>query len=52
MFGAIKKYLFKCDTCDSILAVDFDDPKDLEELKEDKILLECPCGGICLLLRD
>ena len=51
-FDKKTKYLFKCDTCNMILSADFEDPKDLEDLKEDKILLECPCGGICCPLRD
>jgi hypothetical protein len=46
------KCLFKCDTCDTILSTEFEDPKELENLREDKILLECPCGGICCPLRD
>lgn len=45
-------YLFKCDTCKTVLEIDLSDPKDLEDLKEDKILLECPCGGICMPLRN
>jgi hypothetical protein len=47
-----KKFLFKCDTCQLILEIDLTDPKDLEELQEDKILLQCPCGGVCLPLRN
>ena len=46
------KSLFKCDICEMILSIEFEEPKDIEEYKEDKILLECPCGGICLPLRD
>lgn len=47
-----QKHLFKCDTCKTILALELEDPKEIEEVREDKILLECPCGGICLPLRN
>lgn len=46
------KPLFKCDTCSIILLLEFDEKKDIEDFREDKILLECPCGGVCLPLRD
>lgn len=32
--------------------MDFESKKDIEDVKEDKILLECPCGGMCFVLRD
>ena len=47
-----EKHLFKCDTCSAILLLEFEEQKEIEELREDKILLECPCGGICLPLRN
>lgn len=46
------KHLFKCDTCEVILMLEFEEKKEIEEVREDKVLLECPCGGICLPLRD
>lgn len=46
------KSLFKCDICEMILSVEFDNDKEISDLREDKILLECPCGGICCPLRD
>ena len=46
------KCLFKCDICEMILSVDFEETKDIEDFREDKVLLECPCGGVCLPLRD
>jgi len=53
MFSSSKrKFLFKCDTCELILSVEFDEPEDLEKVQDDKIILECPCGGHCNILRD
>jgi hypothetical protein len=47
-----RKFLFKCEDCAMILSVDFDDPEDLQKVQDDKIVLECPCGGQCKVLRD
>ena len=53
MFSENKpKYLFRCDKCNMILSTEFEDEKDVDDVKEDKILLECPCGGMCFVLRD
>jgi len=53
MFSNLKrKFLFKCDTCEMILNVEFDEEEDLEKLQEDKMILECPCKGQCRALRD
>lgn len=46
------KFLFRCDTCQMIISTEFETDKDIQDVREDKILLECPCGGICLPLRD
>lgn len=47
-----QKHLFKCDTCATILLLQLEDPEEIQDVREDKILLECPCGGICLPLRN
>ena len=47
-----RKFLFKCEDCQMIMSVVFDDPEDLENIQEDKIHLECPCGSHCHVLRD
>lgn len=47
-----RKFLFKCSDCEMIVSVEFDDPEDLEKIQEDKIALECPCGGYSKILRD
>jgi hypothetical protein len=46
------KCLFKCDKCETILVLEFEEGKDLEDVREDKVLLECMCSGICMPLRD
>lgn len=54
MFNLLKrKFLFKCDECEMILSVEFEDEEDLEKVQDDKMILECPCGGgHCIVLRD
>lgn len=47
-----RKFLFKCEDCEMILSVDFEEPDDLQKVQEDKMQLECPCGGQCSVLRD
>lgn len=47
-----QKFLFKCDTCNIILTMEFDSPKEINDVHEDKILLECPCKGMCFPLRS
>ncbi len=47
-----RKFLFKCDTCQMILSVDFETEEDIEKIQDNKIELECPCGGLCKVLRD
>lgn len=52
LFSKKNNFLFECDTCKMILSVDLEEEKDIQEYKDDKVLLECPCGGLCLPLRD
>lgn len=47
-----RKFLFRCDVCQMILSVDFEDEEDIEKINDNKIELECPCGGQCKVLRD
>lgn len=47
-----RKFLFKCQECEMILAVEFDEEKDIDDVAEDKMVLECPCSGKSYLLRD
>lgn len=50
------QYIFRCEKCESILDLDLSDSdnleKDLEKIQNDKIILECQCGGLCFILRN
>ena len=52
LFDKSKHVLFKCDECGMIVSVDFDDKEDINKLNEDKIVLECACGGESTILRN
>jgi hypothetical protein len=53
MFDPTKrKFLFRCEDCGLIVAIDFEDEEDLLDVQDDKITLECPCEGKCKVLRD
>lgn len=52
MLDKKRKYLFRCDSCETILSVEFDEPEDIKKVQEDKVILECPCGGYCNVLRN
>jgi hypothetical protein len=52
MLSAKRKFLFRCDKCGTILSVEFEDEEDIKRVQEDKIVLECPCGDYCSVLRD
>lgn len=48
----LQKFLFKCKECSMIVCVELEDEEDLEKVVEDKLVLECPCGGKSYVLRD
>jgi hypothetical protein len=53
MFNPSKrKFLFRCEDCNMIVSVEFEDEDDLADIQEDKIVLDCPCQGRCKVLRD
>lgn len=45
------KFLFRCESCQMIVAAEFEE-EDTEDVREDKVVLECPCGGQSYYLRD
>jgi hypothetical protein len=47
-----QKFLFQCEICKTILSIELEDEEDLEKAHNNKIKLECPCGGNCKILRD
>lgn len=52
MFDKKQKFLFRCEDCLMVLSVEFEEEEDLKKVQEDKMTLECPCGGHCKVLRD
>lgn len=48
----LQKFLFKCEDCAMIVSVEFDEEEELEKVHNDKLVLECPCGGKSRVLRD
>lgn len=52
MLSTMRKFLFRCEECQMILSVDFEDEDDIKKVQEDKVALECHCGGYCKVLRD
>lgn len=52
LFNEKKYFLFKCTKCESILDINLDELEDIETYQEDKLQVECNCGGECKPLRD
>ena len=53
MFDTNKiKFLFKCADCSNIFSVELEDAEDIKKVRDDKMDLECSCGGKCQVLRD
>lgn len=52
LFSKSKRVLFRCESCENIICVDFDDQDDIDKLDENKIVLECRCGGESFILRN
>lgn len=53
MYDAKKiRFTFRCLDCKMIISSEFDDEDDIEDVRDDKLYLECPCSGKCHLLRD
>jgi len=47
-----RTFLFECDQCEMIVSVEFDNQEEIEDVQENKTVLECPCGGHCIILWD
>jgi hypothetical protein len=47
-----RTFLFRCEDCGMIVSIILEEEIDLEDVQEDKIVLECPCEGRCKVLRD
>lgn len=47
-----QKFLFKCDDCSIIISIELVDEEDIEEVQNNRYILECPCGGKGYILRN
>lgn len=47
-----REFLFRCDECEMIVAVRFEESEEILDVQENKVVLECPCGGRGIILRD
>jgi hypothetical protein len=52
MFDKKQRFLFKCNECAMIVAIELENEEDLIKVHEDLFILECPCGGKSHVLRD
>lgn len=48
----LRKFTFRCEICKTILSSEFDDERDIEDIKNNQLWLECPCEGRAYLLTD
>jgi hypothetical protein len=46
------RFNFRCSDCGMIVTSCFEEEKDISEVREGQLALECPCGGRCALLTD
>ncbi len=51
-FDQDHNYLFKCESCQAILVVEFKEEEEKEQVNNNLVFLECPCGGKCQVLRN
>ena len=47
-----RAFLFKCEECQMIVSLEFDDQEDIDKIQNDQIVFECPCGSCYKILRD
>jgi len=46
------KFLFKCSECQMIVSIDLEDEEDIQNVQDNKLFLDCPCGGKSEVLRN
>jgi hypothetical protein len=46
------KFLFRCQECELIVAIDFDLEEDIIKVNNNDMIIDCPCGSFCLVLRN
>lgn len=47
-----RKFIFRCLDCQMIIAIDFDDEKEIEDVLNNELRFECLCKGMNELLLD
>lgn len=47
-----RHFNFRCEKCKEILTSSFEDPRDIEDVVEGQLWLQCLCGGKASLLTD
>ena len=46
------EFLFKCDDCEMIISIEYEEEEDLDKVRNDEIILSCPCCGYGNILRN
>lgn len=47
-----RKFLFRCNDCRKIFSVEFSDEDDIEKINNNSVIIECECGGDCIVIRN
>lgn len=47
-----QKFLFRCDECEMIVSVELGSVEERVQVNENKMVLDCPCGGRIRVLRN
>lgn len=45
-------FLFRCIDCEMILDVNLEEEVEIQETRDDRTILTCPCGGMMNVLLD
>lgn len=45
-----QRFSFRCHECKTIFSSEFEDEKEIEDIREGELYFECPCGGKSKLL--
>lgn len=49
--GDKRKFLFRCEDCQTIVSIELLE-EEIKKAQENDLIVECPCGSQCSLLRD
>lgn len=48
----VRKFNFRCEDCKTVYSATFEEKDDIDDIIDNKLNLECPCGGKAVPLRD